>query len=209
MTYVLYGNAGSGSCIVECALAEVGAPCELRDVSIADDAQRDDAYAAVNPQRKLPTLITPSGEKLTESAAIAIALAERHPDTALLPDPGSRERAQALRWLIFVAAELYPLVEINDYPERFVADPAHTDGARERARELWRQRWLVVERAIAGDPWLLPAGFCITDVYIAVVSRWAQQTAWRAANLPKIERLCAAVAARPTLADVWTRHFGG
>lgn len=209
MTYVLYGNAGSGSCIVECALAEIGAPYELRDVSLADDAQRDDAYAAVNPQRKLPTLITPSGEKLTESAAIAIALAERHPDIALLPDPGSRERAQALRWLIFVAAELYPLVEINDYPERFVADPAHADGARERARELWRQRWLVAERAIAGDPWLLPAGFCITDVYIAVVSRWAQQTAWRAANLPKIERLCAAVVARPTLADVWARHFGG
>ena len=48
--------------------------------------------------------------------------------------------------------------------------------------------------------------FCLTDIYIAVVSRWAQQEEWRPANLPKIERLTAAVASRPKCASVWQRH---
>ena len=41
MTYILYGNRRSGSCIVEMALAEIGVPCEVRDVSLSDLAQRD------------------------------------------------------------------------------------------------------------------------------------------------------------------------
>ena len=71
MVYVLYGYDRSGSCIVEAALAEIAADYQRRDVDIRTDAQRDAEYATVNPQRKLPTLVTPAGEIITESTAIA------------------------------------------------------------------------------------------------------------------------------------------
>lgn len=206
--YILYGDVRSGACIVEATLAEVGADYVVRNVDLSAAAQRGADYARVNPQRKLPSLITPAGETLTESAAIVLTLAERYPDAALLPPIGSPARAQALRWLLFVATELYPLVEINDYPERFAGDTDSAPAVRERARSLWRERWLVVEGVIAG-PWLLAEGFCITDVYIAVVSRWAQQDAWRPAHVPRIEALVGAVAGRDRIAPVWRRHFGG
>lgn len=208
MTYRLYGDRRSGSSIIEMALAHAGADYAIVDVEIGHDRQREAEYAAINPQRKLPSLITPSGETLTESVAILLVLDERHREAALLPRVGSPERAQALRWLLFMATELYPIVEINDYPERFAPDTDSAPRVREIARSLWRERWQIVERAIAGDPWLLPSGFCITDVYIAVVSRWAQQAQWRPAHLPRIERIAAAVAEHPTLAPVWQRHFG-
>lgn len=206
MTYVLFGCRRSGSLTVELALAELGLSYEVRDVDLEREAQRDEAYAAINPQRKLPALITPSGETLTESVAILLTLDERHPDARLMPPPGSAERAQALRSLLFVATEIYPLVEINDYPERFAAAPDSAPAIQEVARALWRERWLLVERSIAGDPFLLGSGFCLSDIYIAVVSRWAQQDAWRPAHVPKVERLTAAVAARSTAAPVWNRH---
>ena len=114
--------------------------------------------------------------------------------------------AQALRWLMFVATEIYPIVEINDYPERFSPDPESTSAVRDVARSIWRDRWLVVEREIAGAPYLLSSGFCVTDIYIAVVSRWAQQDEWRPEHLPKVEALTHAVAARPELASTWARH---
>ena len=107
---------------------------------------------------------------------------------------------------MFVATELYPVVEINDYPERFAPDEASAPAVRERARAIWRERLLLVESAIEGDPYLLASGFCMTDIYIAVVSRWAQQDAWRPANVPRIERLTAAVAARPAAEAIWQRH---
>ena len=207
MIYTLYGERGSGSCIVEAALAEIGTPFTTRDLDLGSDEQRGAEYAAINPQRKLPALLTQSGETLTESVAILLTLMDRHPQHSLLPaDP--KQRAQALRWLVFVAAELYPIIEINDYPERFTPEQACTEGVRQQAKEIWRERWLIVENNISGDPWLLSSGFCVTDIYIAVVSRWAQQTDWRPQHIPRIEALTAAVKSRPAVAPVWKRHFG-
>ena len=205
MTYTLYGYPTSGSMTIEMALAELGVDYRVHDVDLQQDAQRLSAYASINPQRKLPTLVTPSGETLTESVAILLTLDERHPDRELLPkDP--TDRAQALRWLLFVATEIYPIVEINDYPERFTPEGQSAKAVREVARSIWRDRWLVIEHEIRGTPFLLSSGFCVTDIYIAVVSRWAQQDAWRPEHLPNIEALTAAVAARPALASIWSRH---
>ena len=205
MTYTLYGHRRSGSFAVEMALAEIGAVYEVRDVDLEAAAQRDAGYAAVNPHRKLPALVTPAGETLTESAAILLTLDRRHPEAGLLPECEAA-RAQALRWLLFIATEIYPVVEINDYPERFVSAPESVAAQREVARSFWRTRWQIVEDAVAGEPYLLPRGFCLTDLYIAVVSRWAQQDTWRRETLPKVEMLPAAVAARPAIASVWARH---
>ena len=206
MTYQLYGEEGSGSGIVELALAQIGVPYELHHVSLGAEQQRGSAYAGLNPQRKLPTLVTPAGEVLTESAAIVLVLDERHPEAKLFPERGSAQRAQALRWLLFLAAELYPLVEIVDYPDRFAPEPGVAPALREVARRFWRERWLLVEAAISGAPWLLPSGLCGTDMYIAVLSRWAQSDAWRGAHLPKVDALARALAEDARLGPVWRRH---
>ena len=208
MNYLLYGDRGSGSCAVEGALAEIGADYELRKIPLRNEEQRGAEYEAVNPQRKIPALVIDGGPVLTESVAILLTLDERHPKAGLLPPKGTVRRAQALRWLLFAATEIYPVVEINDYPERFATNLADTEAMRERAREIWRTRWLVVEGHASGDPYFSSDGFSFTDIYLAVVSRWAQQEQWRPAHLPKIERLTAAVAARPAIAPVWARHFG-
>jgi GST-like protein len=207
MTYTLYGDRGSGSCIIEAALADIGAEYVIKDIDLGSDEQRGEEYARINPQKKLPALVTLTGEVVTESVAILLTLIERHPDNALLP-VAANDRAQALRWLLYAATELYPVIEINDYPERFTPDSGCVAGVRERAREIWRQRWLILERHITGDPFLLVDGFCVSDIYIAVVSRWAQQDDWRQSHLPRIEALASAVAVRPSIAPVWSRHFG-
>lgn len=207
MSYKLYGSRRSGSLLVELVLSEIGAAYEIRDVDLNTDAQLDDEYAIINPQRKIPALITPAGETLTESVAILLTLDERHPDAKLMPPSASPERAQALRTLLFIATEIYPMVEINDYPERFAPNSESVVGTREIARAHWRKRWLIVEESIKGAPYLLPLGFCLTDIYIAVVSRWAQQEAWRALCLPKVERLTDAVAERPACKKIWRRHM--
>jgi glutathione S-transferase len=96
MPYILYGSRRSGSLAVELALAEIRADYEVRQVDLDANAQRKDAYAAVNPQRKIPALVTPAGETLTESVAILLTLDERQPEARLLPPAASAERASAL-----------------------------------------------------------------------------------------------------------------
>src|SRR6266496_2855306 len=72
----------------------------------------------VNPLAQIPTLVLEDGTVMTESAAILIWLGLRHPKSGLLP----AEPAQAIRGLVFIAANCYAAIGIIDYPERFCAD---------------------------------------------------------------------------------------
>src|SRR5690606_15215744 len=106
MTYLLYGANGSGSSIVEATLAELRLGYVLHTVDAARGAHREAEYAAVNPHRKMPALVTPAGGTLPEWGAIVLALSERHPQPALLPPPAGQERARALRGMLRGAAEV-------------------------------------------------------------------------------------------------------
>ena len=81
-----------------------------------------------------------------------------------MPPLGSIERAQALRWMLFLATEMYPLVEIIDYPERFADSPDGAEAMREKADRLLHQRWSVLEANVTGSPYCVPSGFSATDL---------------------------------------------
>ncbi len=206
MGYVLYGDIGSGSALVEMALAEAGQRWEWRDVPLEGSHQLRPDYIALNPMGRMPTLVLPDGTVMTESAAILLALAERH--EGLLPPVGSAGRAWALRWMVLAAAEFYPHVTRSDYPERFGGDPA---ALRARAQEMGREVWQVVEahaglRGEGPEPYLLGATFSVADIYLAVLSRWMGGRHWVPAHCPRLEALAQAVARRPAIAPLWQRH---
>ena len=203
--FTLYGDYGSGAFSAEAALAEAGAPYTFELVSLEKNEQRQAAFLAINPSGKMPALRISEGEIITESAAILLTLADYFPQARLLPPQASKERAQAYRWLAFMAAEVYPIVEIVDYPERFVPG-GDGDELKRVARDRIRERLLIIERMIAG-PFLLAGGFSILDIYAAMFSRWSLEADWKLAHLPRLMALADAVSKRPAIAPVWQRHF--
>jgi GST-like protein len=208
MEYVLYGDKGSGAFCVEAALAEAGAPYAFKEISLDNNEQRSPEFRLINPSGKVPALKLPAGDIVTETSALLNLIAERHPASHLLPAAGTVERAQALRWIAFMATEVYPMVEIADYPERFVADHKGAAVLKLSAKKRIRERMASVEQAVAG-PWFLPTGFSALDIYAAMFSRWREcrSEGWREAHIPKICTIAAAVAQRPALKAVWQRHF--
>ncbi len=84
MTYILYGDKGSGAFSVECALAEAGAPYEFKLVSLEKNEQKGPEFLKLNPSGKIPALRLPSGEVVTESAGLLLTIADRHPESGLL-----------------------------------------------------------------------------------------------------------------------------
>lgn len=206
--YILYGDHRSGSSTVEMALAEIGAPVELRDVPLEGDHQLAPEYRRINPMGRVPTLILPDGTVMTESLAILLTLADRHPEAELLPAPGDTGRARALRWMALAAGEFYPHVTRYDYPERFGANPADAPALRTRAMEMGREIWTLVEREAAPAPFILGERFSLADIYLSALTRWMKGDDWVPANCPRLEALTRAVAARPKAGPVWRKHFG-
>jgi GST-like protein len=210
MLYILYGDKGSGAFCVEAALAEAGADYEFKTISLDKNEQKGPAYLAINPSGKLPALKLPSGEIVTESAGLLLTIADRHPEAKLLPPQATPARAQCFRWITFMASEIYPMVEISDYPARFVPQGKEAEALKRKVQERIRERLLIVEKNVAG-PWLLASGFSAADIYAAMFSRWRNTIGkeWlEAGHLPKLSALSKALAARPKLAPVWARHFG-
>jgi glutathione S-transferase len=208
MSFTLYGDYGSGAFSAEAALAEAGAPYSFELVSLEKNEQKAPAFLAINPSGKMPALRLGEGQVVTESAAILLTIADNFPGAHLLPPQGSPERATAYRWLLFMAGEIYPFVEMVDYPERFAPEGTAAAAIRDVARARVRERLLLVER-IARGPFILPSGFSLLDIYAAMFSRWKGTLGleWRDANLPLLGALSQKVSQRPAIASVWERHF--
>ena len=69
-------------------------------------------YAAINPQKLVPSLILDSGEVLTQSLAILEYLDEMHPQPPLLPgDALGRARVRALA--LICAADIHPIQNVR------------------------------------------------------------------------------------------------
>jgi glutathione S-transferase len=208
MAYTIFGDKGSGAFSAEAALAEAGAPYEFRTISLEKHEQKQPAFLAINPSGKMPALRLPEGDIVTESAAILLTVADHFPNARLLPPQGSSARTQAYRWLAFMASEIYPMVEIADYPDRFVPAGAPAEALKLKVRDRIRARMLTVEQAIAG-PWFLASGFSAVDIYVAMFSRWREcrSEGWREEHLPKICAIADALSQRPVIAPIWRKHF--
>ncbi|MGZ5931571.1 MAG: glutathione S-transferase family protein [Rhizomicrobium sp.] len=211
MSYTIFGDKGSGAFSAEAALAEAGAPYEFHAISLDKNEQRKPEFLAINPSGKIPALRLPEGEVITESSAILLTIADHFPNARLLPPQAGVARAQAYRWLAFMAAEIYPMVEVSDYPERFAPAGEEAEALRQKARERIRERLLIIERFVAG-PWFLSSGFSILDIYAAMFMRWRSSIGreWlEEGNLPKLQAMSATLSSRPAIAPVWARHFAG
>src|SRR3712207_2845282 len=103
----LYYSPGACSLAPHIAAREAGLPLDLVKVDVAAKKTADGAdYWAVNLKGAVPALELDDGEVLTENAVVLQYLAERAPQSGLLPPAGSMERWRLLELLNFIATEL-------------------------------------------------------------------------------------------------------
>ncbi|MDF3934548.1 maleylacetoacetate isomerase [Pseudomonas citronellolis] len=149
---------------VRIALALKGLDARQLPVNLLQGEQRQDAYRALNPQGRVPALVTDAGELLVQSPAIIEYLEETHPEPALLPaEPLQRAKQRGVAALI--GCDIHPLHNVA------VLNRLRGLGVDEPGVEQWISHWigegLAAVEALIGD-----AGFCfgaqpgLADVYL-------------------------------------------
>ena len=206
--YTLYGAPGSGATPVHAALTLIGAQVETVDIAPWEGEAERDRVSTVNPMRQVPALVLPSGEVMTESAAILIWLGDRYPEAGLCPAPDDPLRARYLRWMVYLPAAIYSMFWVRDEPSRLVPDPAAQEAMLERTAERIAHCWQLMDSQIDEPaPYLLGEKISMLDLYVTVMSRWTPRRRRFYRVAPRMARVVRRVDADPRLAEFWAARF--
>jgi GST-like protein len=203
----LYGALASGSIAVEAALTLIGLPYRLIEGATWAQESARERVAPVNAMRQVPTLIFPGGEIMTESAAILIDLADRHPASRLAPAVGDSGRRQFLRWMVYVSSAIYSLHWIKPDVRRIGAPETSREAVVDAVHERIAFCWQNMDAQLAPGRYLLGDELTVLDLYVTVVSRFGP---WRKRfyiAAPKMTPVVRRVDADPRLAEFWARRF--
>jgi len=202
MTYTLYSRTGTGGFIVEAALAKAGADFEVVEIDTSKGEQNSSEYLAINPMGQVPALRAPDGAVLTESAAMVIHLANVFPDQGLAPKPATSAHAAFLRWMFFMAINLYEGDVRYYYTDRYTTDPQGLEGVKEAAAAHMSKSFAIVEEALGKTPYLCGEALSIGDVYLSMLMNWCPVDN-STAGLARVKQ---AVLDDPVYGPIWRAH---
>ncbi len=201
--YTLYWSPGSASLAPHGALEEAGAKYHLKLTSTDEGAHRDPAYLKLNPNGKVPTLVVDGTFVMFESAAMAMLIADRHPEAKLAPGPDEIARGHFYQWLTHLTNSVQPAMLRYYYPERHTSDSAGTAAVAASAMEEIATLWGRIDRHLAANgPYLLGGRFSAADIFAYMLSTWQQCCPGTYERFPNLKRLADLVAARPAIQRV-------
>ena len=205
MTTTLYYAPGAASFLVHWLLIELDLPHELRLVDTAAKAQKAPEYLALNPNGVVPTLVL-DGKPQYEAAALAMLLAERHPDAGLSPAAGDPRRADYLQWMFNLANMVQPLFRQWWYPGE-PAGETQADAVRAHCAPRIEVQWQRIDAHLAaGGPFLLGDAPTVADFYLVMLMRWSRNMPRPATEWPQLAALAARLKARPSFTMLYARE---
>jgi glutathione S-transferase len=201
----LYYAPGAASMLVHWLLIELGVPHELRLVDTAAGAQKRPEYLALNPDGVVPTLVH-DGVPMFEAAALAMTLADRHPQAGLAPAPGDASRPAYHQWMFHLANMVQPLFRQWWYPQE-PAGAEHADAVRAHVAPRIEAAWSRIDAHLAaGGPFLLGDTPCVADFYLAMLMRWSRNMPRPATDWPRLAAHAQRIAARPSFRVLYERE---
>ena len=157
------------------AAKECGLDFEQVQVGLGADGTQSEWFRKLNPNGLIPVL---QDRDLTmwESLAINLYLAKQY-GNGLYPD-GIEDEARTWQWALWTVAELEPhVVTILEHRSLLPPEQRSQDVANLALAEITKPL-SVLDRALAGAPYLLGDKFTIADLNVAAVLYPAYDNSW-------------------------------
>jgi glutathione S-transferase len=140
----------------------------------------------------------------TESAALLMTIATRHPQAGLAPAESSSSRIGWHQWIVYMANTLQPAYRSWFYPGDTSDDRGTQEILLAAARRKIESSWSRIDAHLtAQGPYLLGTEFSAADLMLIMLMRWSR-------NMPKPVTEWAALreyAARMKLRPSWKKLY--
>ena len=190
----LYYSPGACSLAPHIVAREAGLALDLVKVDLMRHRLETGAdLTTVNAKNYVPAIELDDGQVLTEAAALVQWLAERAPDSGLLPPAGTLERFRVQEWLNFIATELHKAFS----PWLWHQETA--DSTRQAVLAKLASRFALIEGHLRRNDYLASGCFTVADAYAFTILNWSNFLKVDVGPYPRIRAYLDRIAARPAV----------
>ncbi|ENV50145.1 Glutathione S-transferase [Acinetobacter junii CIP 107470 = MTCC 11364] len=148
-------------------LRELGLPFDLIKVDLQQHlTELGEDFYRLNKKGQVPVLQLEDGSFLTEGAVISQFLVDQFERKDLLPEINTVERYQTLSWMNFIASEIH-----KAYSPFF--HESYGEESKTIFSTILNKHYAWVDQQLDGQNYLSGSNFTIADIYLFVVTRWA------------------------------------
>ena len=192
-----YYAPGTCALAVRIALEEAQLPYTLERLDFASAQQRSPEYLAINPQGRVPALVTQEGV-ITETPALLAYVAQICPQAQLAPaTPFGFARMQELN--SYLASTVHVAHAHRLRGNRWADDPAAIAAMQRKVSANMRDCFAYLEMQYLQGPWVLGEQFTVSDAYLFTVSTWLKNDDVDIAQFPKVQAHQQRMLARPSV----------
>jgi glutathione S-transferase len=169
----LYYSPGACSLASHIVLAESGLPYEAVKVDLKTrTTEKGEPYAEITPKNQVPCLRLDDGQLMTEGVAIMQLVADKKPETNLIPKWGTPERYRAIEWLNYVATEVHKGLSAFFSIDRLVSNKEGNAEFRQSTKAAMEKKYAFLNEHLQKNQFLLGNQFTAPDAYLFTVTSW-------------------------------------
>ena len=179
----IYGDVHSGNCYklkLLCSLLSI--QHEWIAVDILKGESQTPEFLRLNPNGKIPLLVTDKGECLAESNAILFYLAQ---NSDFLPHD-VLQQARVLQWQFFEQYSHEPYIAVARFIARYLGMPEHRKVEYERKQAGGNQALAVMEDKLKTSSFLVGDECTIADISLYAYTHVADEGGFDLSGYPAI-----------------------
>tara|TARA_R110001583_G_scaffold191_4_gene1823 strand:+ start:4892 stop:5494 length:603 start_codon:yes stop_codon:yes gene_type:complete len=183
MSVIIYGDSMSGNCYkikLLCSLLQI--EHQWIEVNIMAGETRSSEFLAMNPNAKIPLLVTEQKQVIAESNAILYYLAQ---GSHLFPTE-ILQQSLCLQWMFFEQYSHEPYIAVARFISKYLGSPADRLDELESKKEGGNKALAVIEIQLQKSPYLLGDSLSIADISLFAYTHVAYEGGFDLNNFPTI-----------------------
>jgi len=173
--YKFYMTPGSCSTGIHILLEELDLVFEVYPINLMAGDQFKPEFLAINPRGSVPVLVTPDGTTLTTYQSISCWLAEKFPDSNLIPKEEGDDKARVMGVMNYACNKLHGEGFTRIFTtERYSIDESETEAVLAQGRNIIERGFAKVNALLAEERTFVLDQFNIADTALFYVEFWAE-----------------------------------
>lgn len=191
----LYYSPNACSLAPHIVLRELGFAFELIKVDLDQHlTELNEDFYQLNQKGQVPLLQLDDGSLLTEGAVISQFLVDQSLRKDLLAEINTAGRYEVLSWMNFIASEIHKAYS-----------PFFNESYSEKSKNIYsiilNKHYAWVDQQLNGQNYLTGSNFTIADIYLFIVTRWADFIGLDLAHFSHLASFMNRISERQTVQD--------